>query len=787
MRRREFLAGLLSSSALPAYAQFAIFQAALPGGTGGFGSPHLQVQGMFATTNGTVTFDQAQTIYTPGNEGPAISTADYYHSGALLFMRPYDLDTMGAPGATVKSNNGGNRYVWLASFDHPGGGVSIHTDSWGLLIGFSSDPGIFPSVMVNAIPPMGSFLGDATTPGLNGLVALWDFAPSSLVYNPDDASFPFYLYTQGTNPPTFGVQSISWKSTNLFDWVGNAWGPADIDQNFDEITSFQFVNRLGVNNWQAFGVIGTLGRTGMGIWNSTDGKTFTYTGSSTYNETGFPSVNFSIDYTSGTPNRLTASSAIFSSADNGKNVTLYSNPGGGSALAFNTITYVSPTQIDLSSVYPTGADFAGFPPYGNNNSNYYFYQFTNSPVPFEKGPFSYRVGPSPVVVVQPALSVYGSGGGACANPTFSSGGQLYQPCWEDARHINQPFNDGLYATLSPVDSNFNISQSVAAIRVSSNYDGPYAGPRYLQYVASYNEDGICHIYNEVGYPGPHATGQAPFVGARALGSLSGSTFTISSLVNGAGFVPLGSFVGIDTGVPVTVGTVSSGGPGTTGTYTITNSSGIAVPLTIGSQGAGLGFGMFVGSQVVTASISGTTLTVATTTGTINNGDTVKFALVLGQISAFVSGVNGGAGVYTIDNYGVVVPSGTSFVINDGAVEAGAGKIDYGYFGHQFIDYYTIAYDSVSASDAAPFGAAASCNNNTVTISWRSTPLGTGAKSQSYNVYRGTTSGSQTTLVGNTSSLSMTDTPTPGSQYWYKVVKVSGGVETKSRVVNTYVG
>ena len=36
-------------------------------------------------------------------------------------------------------------------------------------------------------------------------------------------------------------------------------------------------------------------------------------------------------------------------------------------------------------------------------------------------------------------------------------------------------------------------------------------------------------------------------------------------------------------------------------------------------------------------------------------------------------------------------------------------------------------------------------------------------------------------------VAITDTPTPGSVYWYKVVKVSGGTETKSRVVHTYVG
>ena len=139
---------------------------------------------------------------------------------------------------------------------------------------------------------------------------------------------------------------------------------------------------------------------------------------------------------------------------------------------------------------------------------------------------------------------------------------------------------------------------------------------------------------------------------------------------------------------------------------------------------------------------------------------------------------------------------TGIIINSGPAYLVSSAISNGNFAQQFMDYYTIAFDSGLAARAAPFGVTASCNNNTVTISWMDTPLEMGSESQAYNVYRGTTGppttipGTQATQVGTTTSmLSVTDTPTPGSIYWYKVVKVSGGVEYASanRVVSVYVG
>jgi hypothetical protein len=59
-------------------------------------------------------------------------------------------------------------------------------------------------------------------------------------------------------------------------------------------------------------------------------------------------------------------------------------------------------------------------------------------------------------------------------------------------------------------------------------------------------------------------------------------------------------------------------------------------------------------------------------------------------------------------------------------------------------------------------------------------------SQTYRIYKGSTSGTQATLVGNVTGLTTTDSPTAGQQWWYKVVTLNSGTEEGSRVVHCYV-
>jgi hypothetical protein len=654
---------------------------------GGFGSPQLQISGVFATGNRT---RDAKDFYTPGHESPAISTADYYHMHACQFLCPYDLSAMGTPGATVMAANGNNRYVWFTSSEHPAGGGGIHSDACGFKLGFSSDPGVLPSVMVDVIPRNNQWTGDATTPGANGFTVTSDMAPSALVYNPDDGSFPFYLYTQGLPfSGNLGTQSIVWKSTNMFDWVGCAWGPKSIDIGATPaapLTSFQSVFRHGTGNWSTYGGIGQIGYLGPSQWFSTDGKTWTVP-ATIVNITGEPTVNLTIDAGSGTPNRLTAASSLFSPSDDGKDAALISPDLSQSEFPPPFyITYVSATQVDIKGRY------------GGNNG----LTFTNAAAPFEFAAVANRK--APTSDGSGAIGVWGPG--APGNPfTVGNGSQMYQVSRLDARqNAVNPTEDGMWVSLAAIDASFNVSQTVPAIQVSTQFNGFYPGYGYVTSVCDYLEDGIEHVYAQMGYPGPFGTAGTPYVGATVTGGVSGTTFTVDSC---AGYIPLGGYV--------------------------------------------------AGSSNV------------------------------GQITGQISGTPNGAGVYTVENPGsITIAAHTpNIFVNSG--QYNVSSVGGGCFHEQFIDYYTVAYDSTAASDAAPFGVSVSCTNTLVTVSWMSTPLGTGAKTQSYNVYRGSTSGSQTTLVGGTSSLSIVDAPSPGQQWWYKVVKVSGGVETKSRAVHTYVG
>lgn len=100
---------------------------------------------------------------------------------------------------------------------------------------------------------------------------------------------------------------------------------------------------------------------------------------------------------------------------------------------------------------------------------------------------------------------------------------------------------------------------------------------------------------------------------------------------------------------------------------------------------------------------------------------------------------------------------------------------------QGLDYYTEIIDSSAAATAAPVGVNVSCNASTAYLTWYNV-----LPQQTYRLYRGTTAGSQTTLVGDFSGTSATDTGmTLNSVTYYKLVYLHSGVEQKNRVVSTY--
>ncbi|HEV7492805.1 Ig-like domain-containing protein [Baekduia sp.] len=83
---------------------------------------------------------------------------------------------------------------------------------------------------------------------------------------------------------------------------------------------------------------------------------------------------------------------------------------------------------------------------------------------------------------------------------------------------------------------------------------------------------------------------------------------------------------------------------------------------------------------------------------------------------------------------------------------------------------TLAHPALTA----PTGVTAFAQDGSVTIAWQPVSGATG-----YRVYRGTSAGSITTLVGSPTSASYTDTATNNTTYYYAVTTMGGGESVKS--------
>lgn len=120
-------------------------------------------------------------------------------------------------------------------------------------------------------------------------------------------------------------------------------------------------------------------------------------------------------------------------------------------------------------------------------------------------------------------------------------------------------------------------------------------------------------------------------------------------------------------------------------------------------------------------------------------------------------------------------------IGDDDTDPYNGSGTHGPLQQQHLDRYTYIVDASAAAAAAPVGVTVSCAAGVVTLAWDDA-----LPNNTYRVYRGTSAGTQATLVGDVTGTSTTDSPTASSQYWYKVVTLQSGTERGNRVVNTYV-
>lgn len=124
MKRRSFLLGAAASilGERIANAAFGIFQTYAPAAS----SFNPVIVATESNVFGMDRSDPTQYLV-PGNGNPAISTSNYYYCAGLYNFRPYDLDLMGSVGAAVKAANGGRRYVWVCTADHPVFGYACST------------------------------------------------------------------------------------------------------------------------------------------------------------------------------------------------------------------------------------------------------------------------------------------------------------------------------------------------------------------------------------------------------------------------------------------------------------------------------------------------------------------------------------------------------------------------------------------------------------------------------------------------------------------------------------
>jgi len=212
------------------------------------GGANLIERSLFSTSTPTLSYSS---WYTPGNGSPAISTSDYYLTDGLYWSRPYDLDTMGSEGATIKAREG-MRYVWLLWADHIGNFVG----SAALYIGYSNDPQVWPSPTTMTM--LFAANDSINVVDQNGYTqnTFYPYQIPYLVYNTDSAGDKFYIYAEGLSLSSSRQHELTLMTTADF-LSATVVGPTIPTTAFSGWTSFGRPERLGVNSWEVY----TFGKT----------------------------------------------------------------------------------------------------------------------------------------------------------------------------------------------------------------------------------------------------------------------------------------------------------------------------------------------------------------------------------------------------------------------------------------------------------------------------------------------------------------------------------------------
>lgn len=273
---KKFIASLLCVAALvwavDAGARFPRGTPAIGVVNMGGGSNMLE-RSVFASSTPTLPYSQ---WYVPGNGSPAISTSDYLLTNGVYWSPAYDLDAMGATGATIKAREG-FRYAWLICSDH----VGDFAGSADLFVGYSNDPQILPEPTT-----MRSLLTYPTSISVvdqNGTTQsnLTPYQIPHMEYNPDPGAFgALYIYMEAQNTSNgFQHELTLIYSADLL--TATIKGPSIPTTNVNGWSSYGKPKRLGVNSWEVYS-FGKPDATGTPLpatykYTSTDGWVWTST------------------------------------------------------------------------------------------------------------------------------------------------------------------------------------------------------------------------------------------------------------------------------------------------------------------------------------------------------------------------------------------------------------------------------------------------------------------------------------------------------------------------------
>ena len=261
-----FIALSLGGIAHSAYFQAQTYLPVSAGPVNMGGGANMLERSLFSTNTPNLAYSAWNT---PGNGSPAVSTSDYLGMAGIMRTRPYDLDTMGSDGATIKAANGGKRYVWLMWDDH----IGNWPGSTALFVGYSNDPQVWPEpTTMRAIYDVQNSISVVDQNGYTqtSFFAYWY---PYLVYNPDSAGDKFYIYAEGFSTASARQHELTLITTPDFQ-SATLVGPTIPTTAFGGWTSIGNPTRLGVNSWEVYTLGKADGSTTNQVWyryTSTDG------------------------------------------------------------------------------------------------------------------------------------------------------------------------------------------------------------------------------------------------------------------------------------------------------------------------------------------------------------------------------------------------------------------------------------------------------------------------------------------------------------------------------------